>query len=164
MPLEFPAPTTPLERPEVLLGYLDYFRAEILCRLDGLTEQQLRSSTVPSGWTPIGLLKHLLCTEERWLVWRFEGKDLANPFADLGDAGWVVRPEDTLDVLTVALHEQAAKTRALVGSTDLSATGRESDRWRGGEPASLERLLLHLVQEYARHAGHLDLVRELIDG
>jgi uncharacterized damage-inducible protein DinB len=150
------------DRAQVLLGYLDHFRAVLLRSLEGLTEEQLTSSSLPSGWTPLGLLKHLVCTEERWLVWRFEGTDLANPFADLGDAGWDAGPDDTLPVLTQALHDQAARTRTLLESTDLDATGRPSDRWRGGEPATLERLLLHLLQEHARHAGHLDVVVELL--
>jgi Protein of unknown function (DUF664) len=61
-------------------------------------------------------------------------------------------------------HAQAAHTRAVVESHDLADRGRPSDRWDGGAPAALERVLLHLVQEYSRHLGHLDIVSELAGG
>ena len=66
--------------------------------------------------------------------------------------------------LVRALHEQAAVSREVVEAHDLDEVGQPGERWSGAPPATLERVLLHLVQEYARHAGHLDIVRELADG
>jgi hypothetical protein len=63
-----------------------------------------------------------------------------------------------------ALDVQASRTRAIVEAHDLSDVGKPGERWRSNPPATLERVLFHLVQEYARHAGHLDIVRELLDG
>ena len=72
--------------------------------------------------------------------------------------------DETLTALTEGLRNQAAVTRTVVEAHDLSEVGEPSERWDGAPPATLERILLHLVQEYARHVGHLDIVRELIDG
>jgi Protein of unknown function (DUF664) len=62
------------------------------------------------------------------------------------------------------LHDQAGRTRAIVESHDLDDRGKPGDRWGGADPATLERVLLHLVQEYARHLGQLDVVVELATG
>jgi hypothetical protein len=69
----------------------------------------------------------------------------------------------TVADLVTALQEQAARTRSIVEAHDLADVGQPGERWRGAPPATLERVLFHLVQEYARHAGHLDIVRELVD-
>jgi hypothetical protein len=62
------------------------------------------------------------------------------------------------------LHDQAARSRAVIEAHALSEVGTPSDRWDGADPPTLERILFHLVQEYARHVGHMDIVRELVDG
>jgi hypothetical protein len=69
-----------------------------------------------------------------------------------------------VDDLVAALREQGAHTRAVVEANDLATPGAPSPRWEGAEPATLERVLFHLVQEYARHLGHLDIVAELAGG
>jgi uncharacterized damage-inducible protein DinB len=148
----------------VLLDYLDYFRSVLLDKLNGLSEVEQRSSRLPSGWSPLELLNHLTYVERRWLVWGFLGQPVADPWGDSRDDRWHVEPQQTLADLTQELRNQAAVTRAVAEGHDLSEVGQLSDRWAGAPPATLERILLHLVQEYARHAGHLDIVRELIDG
>jgi Protein of unknown function (DUF664) len=75
-----------------------------------------------------------------------------------------VGPEETLESLLTQLRVQAARTREVVESTDLAARGQPGPRWDGAEPATLERVLFHLLQEYARHLGHLDVVTELAGG
>ena len=163
--MRFPSPTVPQpNRAEVLLGYLDYFRSVVLDKLDGLSETDLRSSRLPSAWTPLELLQHLTYVERRWLVWGFLGQDVDDPWGDSRDDRWEVGAEETLVSLTEKLQDQAAVTRSIVEGHDLSEVGQPSERWAGAPPATLERILLHLVQEYARHAGHLDIVRELVDG
>ena len=66
--------------------------------------------------------------------------------------------------LLADLDDQAGRTRAVVGSHDLDEKGKPGDRWGGADPATLERVLFHLLQEYARHLGQLDLVVELAAG
>ena len=165
MSLPFPEPTAPaISRSEVLLRYLDYFRSVVVNKLTGLPEAELRGSRLASGWTPIELLKHLTFVELRWLEWGFEGRKVPDPWGDRRDDRWHVEPTETLADLVAAFEAQAARSRAVVEAHDLAEVGRPGDRWAGADPATLERILLHLVQEYARHAGHLDIVRELVDG
>lgn len=163
--IRFPSPTSPVaSRDRVLLGYLDYFRAVLVHKLDGLTEQQLRTSLLPSGWTPVELLKHLRYVELRWLEWGFEGRPVEDPWGDQRDHRWHVDPGESTADLVAALQDQAGRTAAVVRAHDLDDVGAPGERWDGEPPATLERVLLHLVQEYARHVGHLDVVRELLDG
>ena len=165
MSLPFPDPTTPRSsRADVLLGYLDYFRSVVLDKLDGLDDAELRTSRLPSGWTPLELLQHLVFVERRWLVWGFRGQPMADPWGDRRDGRWHVADDVRLPDLVRALHEQATISREIVEAHDLDEVGQPGERWSGDPPATLERILLHLVQEYARHAGHLDIVRELVDG
>lgn len=165
MPLPFPSPTTPCDsRAEVFLGYLDYFRGVLVAKLSGLDEGLLRSSRLPSGWTPLELAVHLTHVERRWLVWGFEGQSVGQPWGDQRDDRWYVAPDVSVLEVLDALQEQAAQTRRVVESHELSEVGRPGERWDGATPATLERVLFHLLQEYARHVGQLDVVRELIDG
>ncbi len=165
MTIPFPEPTDPAaSRAEVFLRYLDFFRARLVDKLEGLPEGDLRRSRLPSGWAPIELLKHLAFVEMRWLEWGFEGRAVADPWGDGRDDRWYVAPGETLGDLVAALHAQAARTTAIVESHDLAETGQPGERWDGAPPASLERILFHLLQEYARHLGQLDIVAELAGG
>jgi uncharacterized damage-inducible protein DinB len=161
----FPEPTTSADsRAEVFLRYLGYFRSRLAGKLESLPPAELRSSRLPSGWTPLELLKHLRHVERRWLEWGFQGRDIKDPWADRRDDRWYVGPEETLDSLLAELREQAERSRAIIDSHDLADAGQPGDRWDGADPATLERVLFHLLQEYARHVGHLDIVAELATG
>jgi len=166
MSVPFPEPTAPASsRAEVFLRYLDYFRSCLVARLGGLAAAELRASRLPSGWTPIELLKHLAYVEMRWLEWGFEGRQVpGDPWGDQRDGRWYVAPDETLESLTAALRTRAERTRTIVESHDLAETGQPGPRWDGADPATLERVLFHLLQEYARHVGHLDIVSELAGG
>jgi hypothetical protein len=163
--LPFPEPAIPVSpRAEVFLGYLEYFRSRLVSKLETLPAGELRRSRLPSGWTPIELLRHVAYDELRWLEWRFEGRDVGDPWADDREGRWWVAGEETLEDLVAALHAQAARSRAVVESHDLADVGQPGQGWNGAEPAALERVLFHLVQEYARHLGHLDIISELAGG
>lgn len=160
----FPAPTDPrASRAEVFLSYLDYFRSVVVDKLQGLPDGDLRGYRLPSGWVPLALLKHLIHVELRWIVWGFEGEPLSQPWADVRDGRWFVADDENLPDLVEALQRQAARTREVVQAHDLSDAGQPGERWAGAPPATLERVLFHLLHEYARHAGHLDIVCELIE-
>jgi uncharacterized damage-inducible protein DinB len=164
-PFAFPEPTTPASsRNEVFLRYLAYFRSRLVIRLTELPPTELRRSRLPSGWTPLELLKHLQHVEMRWLEWGFEGRNVTDPWADSIDGRWHVADEETLAGLVAALAAQAERSSAIIEARDLAAIGQPGDRWDGDDPASLERILFHLLQEYARHVGHLDIVAELAGG
>jgi uncharacterized damage-inducible protein DinB len=163
--IPFPEPTLPQpSRSAVLLGYLDYFRSRLLAKLAELPEAELRRSRLPSEWTPLQLVNHLTHVERRWLQWGFLGEHLADPWADERDGRWYVAAEQDLRRLTENANRQAARTRTIVTSHELDEVGRPGPRWSGAEPATLERILLHLIQEYGRHLGQLDVVAELAGG
>ena len=163
--MPFPEPTTPMpSRAEVFLSYLGYFRSRLVSKLESLPAGELHRSQLPSGWTPIELLKHLTHVELRWLEWGFEGRKVADPWADSRDGRWYVAAGETLEQLMAGLRTQAARTRAIVESHDLADVGQPGDRWDGADPPTLERVLFHLLQEYARHVGQLDIVTELAGG
>jgi hypothetical protein len=129
----------------------------------GLPPEELRSSRLASGWTPISLLKHLSYVELRWIEWGFEGRHFDEPWADTrGGDVWYAAPEESLDDIVAALRKQGDETRRVALTTDLDQIGAPGERWSGADPASLERVLFHLMQEYAHHAGHIDIVAELV--
>ncbi|MHB8380387.1 MAG: mycothiol transferase [Acidimicrobiales bacterium] len=151
-------------RSEVFASYLDYFRSRVLERVEDLPESELRQSRLTSGWTPLELVKHLTFVETRWLEWGFEGLNVADPWGDRRDDRWFVDECETREELLIALNEQGMRTRRIIEGNDLNAFGTPGPRWDGAAPPTLERVLLHLVQEYARHLGHLDVVVELAGG
>ena len=162
---DFPEPTEPADsRAEVFLRYLGYFRARLVDKIAELSEADRRASRLPSAWTPLELLKHLTFVELRWLEWGFEGKDFDDPFADRRDGRWHIGEDESFDGLAAALRAQAERSTAIITGHDLAELGRPSDRWDAEQPATLERVLFHLVQEYARHVGQLDVVVELAGG
>ena len=153
---------------ELLLGFLDYYRSVIARKIGGLTDAKLRTSRLPSGWTPLELLKHLVYMERRWLRWGFRAEQIPDPHGDEDQAGrWHAGPGDTAADLIAALHAVGEQTRAIVSAAELTdisqAGGRFGDTGPRPRP-TLAWILVYVLQEYARHAGHLDVARELIDG
>lgn len=165
MSTAFPAPTQPASSTtEVLVRYLDYFRGQLVSRVSSLSDHDQRTSRLPSAWTPVELLKHLTHVEQRWLEWGFEGAEVADPWADNRDGRWFVDDAEPLTVLLEAFDEQVRRSNAVIAAHALTDVGQPGPRWDGEPPATLERVLLHLLQEYARHVGHLDVVVELSGG
>jgi uncharacterized damage-inducible protein DinB len=165
MTTPFPGPTVPAaSRAEVFVRYLDFFRERVVSKVASLPEGGQRGSRLPSGWTPLELLRHLRYVELRWLVWGFEGEDVGEPWGDRRDDRWYVEPGVTPDRLAGELTAQGARTTAIVEAHSLDEIGKPGERWGGAEPATLERVLFHLLQEYARHLGQLDIVAELAGG
>ncbi len=153
----------------LLLGTLDFYRDAIERKLVGLDDSALRSSVVPSGWTPLQLLKHLVFMERRWLRWGFLAEPVERPWGDNEqaerDAPWHTSADDSLEDLLARMHTGGSATRRIATGTDLAARGAVGGRFDAGvEPPTLAWILVHVLQEYARHAGHLDVVRELADG
>ncbi len=152
---------------ELLLDYLDYYRAVIARKIDGLSDAELRESRLPSGWSPLELVKHLVYMERRWLRWGFLAEPVADPFGDQVDGRWRLAPADSGASLIAALHEGGLRTRAIVTAARLDDVAKVGGRFHPGDPKpppTLAWILVHVFEEYARHAGHLDVTRELIDG
>ncbi|MCW2862693.1 MAG: hypothetical protein JWP48_4401 [Actinoallomurus sp.] len=148
---------------ELLCGYLDWYRERLTRKLDGLSDAQLRTPAGPLGWSPLGLVKHLGWVERRWMRWGFAAEDVT-PWPPGGDAEEWGADEPAADVLA-AYDTEVRRSRELVAGAALTDVARLGGRFTTAEQAPpLARILFHLLQEYARHLGHLDVARELIDG
>ncbi|MGV0812491.1 DinB family protein [Mycolicibacterium boenickei] len=149
-----PPPRTANSESEVLRGFLDYLRASIAAKVEGAPEPMARTSSVPSGTTLLGLLNHLTHVE-RWI---FLGDDVAD-----WQATFSVESSVSIDEV-VACYRQAVEcaNAVLDDCTDLAAP---VPRPRPGKSApSVRWALTHMIEETGRHAGHADILRELIDG
>lgn len=149
---------------ELLITHLDVMRNAVTSKLDGLDDHALDTSRVPSGWTPRQLLNHLVHMEQRWFVWGFLGEQMDDPWADHdADGAWQVDADvaELIDRLTAGGLRTTAILRQHPLTSVSATTGRFADR---DDPPTLMAICFHVLQEYARHAGHLDIVRELIDG
>jgi len=165
----FPEPTIPASsRTEVFLRYLDYFRERVTAKLEVLPAAELRRTRLPSGWTPLELLKHLVYMERRWLRWGFCAEQVLDPRGDEDQAGrWHAGPGDTAADLIAALHAAGEETRAIADAAELADVSAVGGRFTDNDtrpPPTLAWILAYVLQEYSRHAGHLDVARELIDG
>jgi Protein of unknown function (DUF664) len=152
-------------------AYLDYYRATCLEKCRSLAAAELTRARLPSGWTPLELLHHLAHMERRWFTWGFLGEPVDDPWGDSGGAGdlpWSVPEGVGLAEVAAMLHEQAARTRAVLASHDLGEPASRGGRFAGlavDEPLpDLRWICFHVLQEYARHAGHLDVAVEIAGG
>ncbi|MRK02221.1 DUF664 domain-containing protein [Aeromicrobium sp. S22] len=159
-----PQPHEPLTDPAArIVEYLDFFRSEVRRQVSGLSPDVLGTTLVPSGWTIPQLVEHLVHMERRWVVWGFLGEDVPSPRADRdADGRWVT--DRSIDVLLDALDEVGRRTAEIVGEHGPYERAREGGMFGpDDELPTLLGILFHVMQEHARHAGHLDIVRELID-
>jgi uncharacterized damage-inducible protein DinB len=165
-PAGFDGPGTAVADPgDLLVGYLDWYREAVTRKLAGLSEQQLRTPVEPLGWSPLGLVKHLGWVERRWLSWGFAAEDVAVAPPGDDDAEWRVAGTDSTESVLSDYRATTARSRKLIAGAELSDRARVGGRFTTAEAApTLGRILFHLLQEYARHVGHLDIARELVDG
>jgi uncharacterized damage-inducible protein DinB len=140
---------------------LDRHRDVLLWKLSGLDDEQLRRQLVPSGTSLLGVLKHLAAVEYGWFCDTFGREHEPLPFDDDDpEADLRIEPDETTaDILAFYGRARAAADRA-VAELDVETRG---EAWFG-EQVSLRWVMIHMVEENARHAGHLDILRELIDG
>ncbi len=156
-----------------LVGFLDYHRATLEWRCRGLTDEQLNATLHPTSMTLAGMLKHLALVEDDWLTanvgqlpmpqpwrsvewsedWDWDWHSAATDSGDDLRGLWQVAVERSRVVLTSRLDEDP------VGALDRSYTA-----FGGRGSVSLRWVLVHMIEEYARHNGHADLLREAIDG
>lgn len=165
MTTPFPEPAATADLRGLLLTYLDFYRDAVIGKLDGLDADAVQVSVAPSGWTAAGLVNHLANVERRWMRWGFVAEDIADPWRDHdGDDGWL-SPRVDVTELASRLHRAGVETRRIAEAHALTDTAAVGGRFTGEAAApQLQWILLHLVQEYARHAGHLDIACELLDG
>jgi uncharacterized damage-inducible protein DinB len=150
---------------ELLLDYLDWYRQALMRKIAGLSDEQLRTPVKPLGWSPLGLVKHLGWVERRWMRWGFAAEDILAYPPGGDEAEWSVPAEQPTTDIIAAYHDEANRSLALAADAPLTEPARTGGRFQTPEQApTLGRILFHLLQEYARHVGQLDIARELIDG
>ncbi len=156
-------PHTMTAEAAALKHFLDAQRASATAILQGLTDEQLRTSVLPSGWTPLGLIKHLAYAERHWFQRVAVGTVAGVPWND-DDEGQLVS-EHPVEEVFAFYADQCARSNAVLATTSLDAKpvgrhGEELDE----EITQVRRIVLHMIEETARHLGHLDAARELLDG
>lgn len=147
-------------------AYLDWCRREIIDGVLSLPANDQRRTRLPSGWTPIELLSHVLHMEQRWFIWGFLGEAVDAPWGDWNvdqpddespDARWLVPDDVTAEQLADRLHKIGDRTRRIIQNHSLDSVAATGGRFNENPP-TLEWICFHVLAEYARHAGHLDIV------
>ena len=165
---QIPAPADPpfaVDERETLVTFLDYYRAVLIRKAVGLSREQLAVTLPPSDMSVGGLVKHMALVENNWFVRNWRGHDPGEPWTSVdweADPDWDFHsaaddePEQLLELYTDAIERSRG---AIEGCLDLSATAESR-----GRVISLRWMLVHMIEEYARHCGHADLLRQSIDG
>jgi uncharacterized damage-inducible protein DinB len=143
---------------DVLLYYLNKMRDAVVRRSEGLTDEEQRTPGVPSGTNLLGLIRHLTWVEEHWFRGVFLGE-----VPDLDD--FMDAPVGaTRDDVVAAYREACARSDEIVHACPDLSTMAEIANPGEDEKDSLRRIVAHMIEETARHAGHADILREQIDG
>jgi uncharacterized damage-inducible protein DinB len=150
-----------------LSEFLRAQRRSVVAIVEGLGEAALRQTVVPSGWTPLGMIEHLAHAERFWFQHVVTGQvgDLPWPTAHSDDEDGPFASEHSVAAVLAFYRDQCERSDAVLSSVTLDA------KPRGEIPADMADLshdvrtiMSHMIEETARHAGHLDIARELIDG
>ena len=166
-----PRPPDAGDERSTLLGFLDLQRASLAWKCRGLDAAGLRATLAPSSMTLGGMLKHLSFVEGYWFAYWLHGRNPGAPFdtvdwASDADWDWRTAADDSPEQLWSLWEAAVARSRTLVeealadGGLNRLAVRSEDD----GTTPSLRWILVHMIEEYARHVGHADLLRESVDG
>jgi hypothetical protein len=160
-PIERVRPLQAVDERATLNSLLDFLRGTVVNKVAGLTDEQAFSRSVPaSALTPAGLVKHLAGTERFWFAIDFAAQDIEWPWPDDNPHGnFVLAPDDTLPALVAAYQVECARSRAVVAAASLDDMAQGE-----GMNFNLRFAMTHMIEETARHLGHLDFLRESIDG
>ncbi len=159
---------------ETLVSFLDYHRDIIRLKTDGLDAEQLDQRLEPSAMTLGGMLKHLAYVEDWWFNQVYADQPAPEPFASVdwnadGDWDWHSAAEDSPEELRALYDEMVAASdrvlhEAFAHPSALETLSRRTFRSDPNRSYNLRWVLVHMIEEYARHCGHADLIRESIDG
>lgn len=149
----------------MLATFLDYTRATVHAKCAGITEDDAISAPLPTS--PLisisGLVNHLRWVEYSWIETTFLGGNDHGPWTEEDpDREMRIAVETPIAELLAEYHAQCARYNALLAPLDLDTPSRK--KINTGEPVTLRWILLHLIEETARHNGHIDLLREMADG
>src|SRR5918992_6344091 len=166
-----PEPPVAGDETATLLGSLERQRATLAWKCGGLDAAGLRARLEPSAITLGGLLKHLALVEDEYFTRRLLGRELGPPWDTVDwdadrDWDWYSAAEDTPEQLMSLWQDAVARSRATITEAlvDGGLDQLAQHSWPDGRSPSLRRILIDLIEEYARHVGHADLIRESVDG
>ena len=161
------APLVAQER-EALLMWLDYHRQTLLWKLEGLDDEQLRRPMVPSGLTLLGLVKHLTEVEYGWFARKFgrEGGPKLFDYTNDPDADFHVHEDESTEEIVSAYVKACERSNQIFAdAASLDETFKEQRLGPDDiRDIDLRWVMIHMIEETARHNGHADIIRELIDG
>jgi uncharacterized damage-inducible protein DinB len=155
-------PATGSEK-ELLEAFLDFQRDTLLWKVAGLDEAAMRRTWTPSGMSLLGLVKHMAYVERNWFQNRFAGRDLPVPWIGPNsshDADFQFEPGETTESVIALFRAEVAESKRIVAEAPSLETIAASPT----RQHSLRRILIHMIEEVARHNGHADVMRELTDG
>jgi len=162
---ERPKPVASGDERRQLDSWLAFYRATLLKKCSGLGVDNLtRRPIESSSLSLLGLLRHMTFVEQIWFDARFAGRDVVEYYRSPDDreAEWTKLDSATLDEVVDNFHRACATSDDAARGHDLDEFVVSTGTWR--EPVDLRWIYLHMIEEYARHCGHADLIRELIDG
>ncbi|MEV4315247.1 DinB family protein [Actinocrispum sp. NPDC049592] len=145
-----------------LLHFLQAQRDVVFAILVGLDDAALTTKVLPSGWTPLGLVEHLGYAERHWFQEVLLGSADPVPWAD--DDHTPLNTARSRDEVFAFYRSQCARSNDIFAAHSLTTPVRSPDHDLGPDFTDLRRIVLHMIEETARHAGHLDAARELLDG
>jgi hypothetical protein len=155
-----PVPLTGDEKTSLRVS-VDRHRDVVLWKIEGLDDEQLRRPMTPSGTSLLGMVKHLAAVEYGWFCSTFGREVEPMPFdEDDPDADLRIAPDETTADILAFYGRARAAANAAVAEIELDTLGTA---WFG-DPVSMRWVLIHMIEENARHCGHIDILRELIDG
>src|SRR6516165_8009171 len=155
---------------EMLRTFLRAQRESVLAIVEGLSEEAWHRPVVPTGWTLAGMLEHLGGAEWHWFQGVMAGKqpelpgDVDEDEPPYDPSSVVFRSDASSAEVTTFYRDQCAESESVLATTPLSASPRGQHGLGGFEPPNVRWVVLHMIEETARHAGHLDMARELLDG
>jgi uncharacterized damage-inducible protein DinB len=166
-----PEPPHAADEADTLLGFLDYQRATLEWKTRGLDAAGMTTTVAASSMTPGGLLKHMALVEDDWFSRVLHANERAEPWRSVDwqaepDWEWTTAADDSPEQLRELWRESVDRSRELTARA-LSTAGMEQPAkrpWADGKSPSLRWIVTHMIEEYARHNGHADVMREAIDG
>jgi uncharacterized damage-inducible protein DinB len=166
-----PQPPVAADEVATLLGFLDYERATLAWKCSELDSAGLNARLGPSSMTLGGMLRHLARVEDYWFSYALWARDMAAAWRTVDwkadpDRDWESATEDSPERLFAFWRDAVDRSRALVtrALTDGDLAQRARRTWPDGRPPSFRWILVLVIDEYARHNGHADLIRESVDG
>jgi uncharacterized damage-inducible protein DinB len=148
---------------ETIEGALDWYRAVVQHKVEDLNLDQARDVLTPTGLSVLGVIKHLGWVERGWFREIFAGEEVEFIASEEDNsAEFLIDQDDTVESVLGFYRDEVERSRRIAGSSSLDDTSAGSTTFHGH--VSLRWILVHMLEETARHAGHVDVMREKIDG